>query len=60
MKAYRDCGSTAPLILELSTIQKKVVSLTPWLLYLWKKHSTENTKKRRLGMPKIQSGHKKH
>jgi len=45
MKAYRDRGSTAQLILKLSTRQKKVVSLMPWLLYLWKKHSTENTKK---------------
>jgi len=45
MKAYRDCGSTAQLILQLSTREKKVVSLKPWLLYLWKKHPTENTKK---------------
>jgi len=45
MKAYRDSANTAQLILKLSTRQKKVVSLTPWLLCLWKKHSTENTKK---------------
>jgi hypothetical protein len=33
MKAYRENGGTAPLILNLSTRWRWVVSLTPWKIY---------------------------
>jgi len=34
MKVYRGRGSIAPLILDLDTRLRRVVSLTPWVLYL--------------------------
>jgi len=33
MKAYKWNGSIAPLILNLNVRWRRVVSLTPWLLY---------------------------